>query len=125
MCSVQIFPAPCPSRAPIGLAPEPVLLLMIGLITEKIEPALSGQAGGERGGLPGGTRFVQSAQQVEDGVRVVEGDAGGERGGLLGGARLIQGAQQAAETSCETGNRWLDRAMVVDLPGDGLAFRVR
>jgi hypothetical protein len=31
----------------------------------------------------------------------------------------------AAETSCETGNRWLDRAMVVDLTGDGLAFQVR
>jgi hypothetical protein len=31
----------------------------------------------------------------------------------------------AAETSCESGNRWLDRAMVVDLTRDGLAFRVQ
>jgi hypothetical protein len=31
----------------------------------------------------------------------------------------------ASETSCEAGNRWLDRAVLVDLPGsDGLAFRV-
>jgi hypothetical protein len=31
----------------------------------------------------------------------------------------------ASETSCESGNRWLDRAVLVDLPGsDGLAFRV-
>ncbi len=28
----------------------------------------------------------------------------------------------ASETSCETNNRWLDRAFVVDLTGDGLAF---
>jgi hypothetical protein len=28
----------------------------------------------------------------------------------------------ASETSCEANNRWLDRAMVVDLTGDGLAF---
>ena len=28
----------------------------------------------------------------------------------------------AAETSCESKNRWLDRAAVVDLTGDGLAF---
>lgn len=28
----------------------------------------------------------------------------------------------ASETSCETNNRWLDRAVVVDLTGDGLAF---
>jgi hypothetical protein len=30
----------------------------------------------------------------------------------------------AAETSCEAGNRWLDRAVLADLTGDGLAFRV-
>jgi hypothetical protein len=29
----------------------------------------------------------------------------------------------ASETSCETGNRWLDRAVLVDLTGDGLAFQ--
>ena len=28
----------------------------------------------------------------------------------------------ASETSCESGNRWLDRAVLVDLTGDGLAF---
>lgn len=28
----------------------------------------------------------------------------------------------ASETSCETGNRWLDRAVLVDLTHDGLAF---
>ncbi|MFD4644827.1 DrmB family protein [Streptomyces sp. NPDC058441] len=28
----------------------------------------------------------------------------------------------ASETSCETNNRWLDRAAIVDLTGDGLAF---
>ncbi len=28
----------------------------------------------------------------------------------------------ASETSCETNNSWLDRAVVVDLTGDGLAF---
>ncbi len=28
----------------------------------------------------------------------------------------------ASETSCEANNRWLDRAMVVDLTRDGLAF---
>jgi hypothetical protein len=28
----------------------------------------------------------------------------------------------ASETSCEAGNRWLDRAVLVDLTGDGLAF---
>ncbi len=28
----------------------------------------------------------------------------------------------ASETSCEANNRWLDRAVVVDLTGDGLAF---
>ncbi|WP_309226935.1 DUF1998 domain-containing protein [Streptomyces lunaelactis] len=28
----------------------------------------------------------------------------------------------ASETSCETNNRWLDRACLVDLTGDGLAF---
>lgn len=28
----------------------------------------------------------------------------------------------ASETSCESNNRWLDRAVVVDLTGDGLAF---
>ncbi|WP_411741389.1 MULTISPECIES: DrmB family protein [unclassified Rhodococcus (in: high G+C Gram-positive bacteria)] len=28
----------------------------------------------------------------------------------------------ASETSCETGNRWLDRAVVVELTGDNLAF---
>jgi hypothetical protein len=28
----------------------------------------------------------------------------------------------ASETSCETGNRWLDRAVLVDLTSDGLAF---
>lgn len=28
----------------------------------------------------------------------------------------------ASETSCETNNRWLDRALVVDLTGDNLAF---
>jgi hypothetical protein len=28
----------------------------------------------------------------------------------------------ASETSCETNNRWLDRAALVDLTGDGLAF---
>jgi hypothetical protein len=31
----------------------------------------------------------------------------------------------ASETSCETGNRWLDRAVLVDLTGDGLTFSVR
>jgi hypothetical protein len=31
----------------------------------------------------------------------------------------------AAETSCESGNRWLDRAVLADLTGDGLAFPVR
>lgn len=31
----------------------------------------------------------------------------------------------ASETSCETGNRWLDRAVLVDLTGDGLAFLAR
>ena len=29
----------------------------------------------------------------------------------------------ASETSCETNNRWLDRAVLADLTGDGLAFR--
>ncbi len=29
----------------------------------------------------------------------------------------------ASETSCEAGNRWLDRAVLADLTGDGLAFR--
>ncbi len=29
----------------------------------------------------------------------------------------------ASETSCETNNRWLDRAVLVDLTGDGLCFR--
>ena len=28
----------------------------------------------------------------------------------------------ASETSCESGNRWLDRAVLVNLTGDGLAF---
>lgn len=28
----------------------------------------------------------------------------------------------ASETSCETGNRWLDRAVLVDVTGDGLSF---
>ena len=28
----------------------------------------------------------------------------------------------ASETSCETNNRWLDRAVLVDLTRDGLAF---
>ena len=28
----------------------------------------------------------------------------------------------ASETSCETNNRWLDRAVLVDLTGDSLAF---
>jgi hypothetical protein len=28
----------------------------------------------------------------------------------------------ASETSCETNNRWLDRACLIDLTGDGLAF---
>ena len=28
----------------------------------------------------------------------------------------------ASETSCETNNRWLDRAVLIDLTGDGLAF---
>ena len=28
----------------------------------------------------------------------------------------------ASETSCETNNRWLDRAVLVDITGDGLAF---
>ena len=28
----------------------------------------------------------------------------------------------ASETSCEAGNRWLDRAILVNLTGDGLAF---
>ncbi len=27
-----------------------------------------------------------------------------------------------SETSCETNNRWLDRAVLVDLTRDGLAF---
>jgi hypothetical protein len=30
----------------------------------------------------------------------------------------------ASETSCEAGNRWLDRAVLADLTGDGLAFQV-
>ncbi len=30
----------------------------------------------------------------------------------------------ASETSCEAGNRWLDRAVLVDLTRDGLAFRI-
>jgi Domain of unknown function (DUF1998) len=30
----------------------------------------------------------------------------------------------ASETSCEAGNRWLDRAVLVDLTGDGLAFKL-
>lgn len=29
----------------------------------------------------------------------------------------------ASETSCESNNRWLDRAVIVDLTGDGLAFQ--
>lgn len=29
----------------------------------------------------------------------------------------------ASETSCESNNRWLDRAVLVDLTGDGLAFQ--
>jgi hypothetical protein len=28
----------------------------------------------------------------------------------------------ASETSCETGNRWLDRGVLVDITGDGLSF---
>ena len=28
----------------------------------------------------------------------------------------------ASETSCEANNRWLDRAVLVDLTGDGLAY---
>lgn len=28
----------------------------------------------------------------------------------------------ASETTCETNNRWLDRAVLADLTGDGLAF---
>jgi len=28
-----------------------------------------------------------------------------------------------SETSCENNNRWLDRAVLVDVTGDGLAFR--
>ena len=31
----------------------------------------------------------------------------------------------ASETSCESGNRWLDRAVLVDLTGDGFAFPLR
>ena len=31
----------------------------------------------------------------------------------------------ASETSCESGNRWLDRAVLVDLTGSGLAFPLR
>jgi len=31
----------------------------------------------------------------------------------------------ASETSCEAGNRWLDRGVLVDLTGDGLAFQVQ
>ena len=31
----------------------------------------------------------------------------------------------ASETSCESGNRWLDRAVLVDLTGDNLAFTLR
>jgi hypothetical protein len=30
-----------------------------------------------------------------------------------------------SETSCEAGNRWLDRAVLVDLTDDGFAFRVK
>ncbi len=30
----------------------------------------------------------------------------------------------ASETSCEAGNRWLDRAVLVNLTGDGLAFEL-
>lgn len=30
----------------------------------------------------------------------------------------------ASETSCEAGNRWLDRAMLADLTGDGLVFPI-
>jgi hypothetical protein len=30
----------------------------------------------------------------------------------------------ASETSCEAGNRWLDRAVLANLTGDGLAFPV-
>jgi hypothetical protein len=31
----------------------------------------------------------------------------------------------ASETTCESNNRWLDRAVLVDLTGDGLAFSLR
>jgi len=31
----------------------------------------------------------------------------------------------ASETSCEAGNRWLDRAVLADLTGDGFAFPLR
>ncbi|MGH3169621.1 MAG: DrmB family protein, partial [Trebonia sp.] len=31
----------------------------------------------------------------------------------------------ASETSCESGNRWLDRAVLTDLTGDGFAFPLR
>ena len=31
----------------------------------------------------------------------------------------------ASETSCEAGNRWLDRAVLVDLTSDGFAFPLR
>jgi hypothetical protein len=31
----------------------------------------------------------------------------------------------ASETTCEVNNRWLDRAVLVDITGDGLAFLVR
>jgi hypothetical protein len=40
--STQIAPAPCRSRATIGLAPKPIAHFIIGLITEKIKPALNG-----------------------------------------------------------------------------------
>jgi hypothetical protein len=30
----------------------------------------------------------------------------------------------ASETSCEAGNRWLDRAVLVNLTGDGLPFEL-
>lgn len=112
-------------RLYLGTPQEPAAGILLSTAASDSEGTLGGLVAlGEQGNLG---RLLDLAW--EDGRRCSSDPICGEHVPLDPSDTLHAAACHAclfaSETSCEAGNRWLDRAVLLDLTGDGLAFLAR
>jgi hypothetical protein len=110
--SVQVFPSPRLSRAPINVSPKPVQRLVVSLRAEQIEQAFARQPIGQHGGLLLRAYLPQAVEQPGNALTVdriqkemttrygdVLGGAIGQRGDLVLCSSLPQAVQQSGDAT--------------------------